>query len=49
MVSPSSGRAGAPERVEIPASLILHNGRWIAVRQGLQVLLVRDEGGTPLV
>jgi hypothetical protein len=34
-----------PERVEVPASLILHNGRWIAVRQGVQALLVRDEEG----
>jgi hypothetical protein len=38
-----------PERVEVPAALVLHNGRWIAVRQGVQGLLVRDEAGTPTV
>jgi hypothetical protein len=38
-----------PDRVEIPASLILHNGRWIAVRQGVQGLLVRDSAGMPVV
>jgi hypothetical protein len=35
-----------PECVEVPASLILHNGRLIALRQGL---LVRDEKGAPAV
>jgi hypothetical protein len=33
----------------VPASLILHNGRGIAVRQGVQGLLVRDEAGTHTV
>src|SRR5262249_31779678 len=38
-----------PEQVEIPATLIEHNTRWIAVRQGLQGSLVRDEQGMPVV
>jgi hypothetical protein len=38
-----------PERVEVRASLILRHGRWIAVRQGVQGLLVRDEAGVPAV
>jgi hypothetical protein len=38
-----------PERVEVPASLILRHGRWIAVRQGVQGLLVRHEAGVPAV
>jgi hypothetical protein len=38
-----------PERVEVPASVILHNERWIAVRQGLQGLQLRDEVGLPVV
>jgi hypothetical protein len=48
-VKAGKGAEHRPERVEIPASLILHNGRWIAVRQGVQGLLVRDEAGMPVV